>query len=83
MLFKLADFKFIPSRHLYTCTRHTFIVMLDHKQCSKLDVGTQVHGLMLVGTERILELTLVQFDLHFTDDKAKQRDMVILQNQTY
>ena len=57
--------------------------MLDHKHCSKLDVGTQAHGLMLVGTERILELTLVQFDLHFTDDKAKQRDMVILQNQTY
>lgn len=57
--------------------------MLYHKQCSKLDVGTQAHGMMLAGTERILELTFVQFDLHFTDDKAKQRDIVILQNQTY
>lgn len=57
--------------------------MLYHKQCSKLDVGTQAHGLMLVGTERVLEVTLVQFDLHFTDDKPKQRDMVILHNQIY
>lgn len=57
--------------------------MLYHKQCSKLDVGTQAHGLKLVGTERVLEVTLVQFDLHFTDDKPKQRDMVILHNQIY
>ena len=61
MLFKLADFKFIPLPHLHTCTWQTFTVMLYHRQCNKLDVGTQAHGLMLVGTERFLEVTLVQF----------------------
>ena len=35
--------------------------MLYHRQCNKLDVGAQAHGLMLVGTERFLEVTLVQF----------------------
>lgn len=61
---------------LTTCTRmHAHRIMLY--PLSRLGVGTWAHGLMLLEMKEVLKVTLVWFDLHLTDDKTRQRDMVI------
>ena len=63
-----------PTTHTHTHT-HTHTVMWYHDQWSWLDAGIWAHGLMLLEMKEVLKVTLVWFDLHFTDDKT--RDMAI------